>query len=171
MGCSAGQRARRSLCAVVPAAAAIVLFGCGSGGGSSDTFFGSAERICRENEREFVKIQRTAPISAEQAEKQAQALIDVAQRALDELRDLSPPDDTTAAYQRYLKARERALGYLEDGRAAAAANDPKAYAAAKRKAAADQANRLSLARRAGLRDCSRPTVSLGTAPKKSAPQG
>ena len=152
---------RRSLCAAALAALVIALPTCGSDEQSTPDFVKSADRICRDNQQEFAQIQSTPPKTADQAEKQAEALIDVSEQAVDELRDLSSPEDGAAVYDRYLESRERALGYLEDGRDAAAANDPKAYAAAKRKAASQQASRLALARRLGLRDCSRPALTLG----------
>ncbi|MEK6278519.1 MAG: hypothetical protein AABM29_10965, partial [Actinomycetota bacterium] len=149
------------LCVAALAAATTALSACGSDELSVDDFTKQADKVCRDNQEEFSSIQGTPPKTADQAEAQAEALIEVADQALDELRSLSPPEDIAATYDRYLEARERALGYLEDGRDAAAANDPKAYAAAKRKAAAGQAARLALARDVGLRDCSRPSVSLG----------
>ena len=153
----------RTLCAAALVAVSIAMSACDSDDGSAEDFAKSADRICRENQREFAEIQRTPPKTADQAEKQAEALIDVSQQALEELSELSPPEESAAAFDRYLEAREKAVGYLEDGRDAAAANDPKAYAAAKRKTAAQQASRLTLARRLGLQDCSRPSVSLGGA--------
>jgi hypothetical protein len=160
MPTSSRLRQPRTLCAAALAGVAIALPACGSDEQSTQDFVRSADRICRDNQQEFAQIQRTPPKTADQAEKQAEALIDVADRALDELRSLDPPEESAGAYDRYLEAREQALGYLEEGRDAAAANDPKAYAAAKRRAAERQANRLALARSLGLRDCSRPSVSL-----------
>ena len=147
--------------ATVVAAAALVSACGGSSTVSGEEFVSQADRVCRQNQQQFDRIQRKPPRTASQAKAQAEALVGVAQDALDELRDLTPPDDAQKAYDRYLAARERALGFLEDGRDAAAANDPKAYAAAKSKAAAQQASRLQLARAVGLTVCSRPSVSLG----------
>jgi hypothetical protein len=151
------------LAAVVLAGAAVLISACGGSDSlSGEDFISQADKVCRQNQQQFDRIQRKPPRTAAQAETQAAALVGVAQDALDELRDLTPPEDARDAYDRYLASRERALGFLEDGRDAAAGNDPKAYAAAKRKAAAEQATRLQLARAVGLRVCSRPSVSLGS---------
>jgi hypothetical protein len=128
---------------------------------SARDFVSQADQICRQSQREFDQVQRRPPRTASQAENQAEALIDVSEDALRELRGLEVPEGARESYDRYIAAREKALGYLEDGRDAAADKDPKAYAAAKRNAAADQATRLQLARSLGLRDCSRPSVTLG----------
>jgi hypothetical protein len=137
-----------------------VLFGCGGDSGSAAGFVTEANRICAQTQREFARIQRRPPRSAEQAVGQAEALADVSSKALDELRSLEPPGDSSQTYDRYLKARETALGYIEDGRDAAADKDVEAYARAKRRAAESQATRLQLARGAGLRRCSTPGVTL-----------
>jgi hypothetical protein len=157
---STSRRLGASAAALLAAAALISACG-GSSSVSGEDFVSQGDRVCRQNLQQFDHIQRKPPRTATQAKVQADALIQVAQDALDELRDLTPPEDAQAAYDRYLAAREDALGFLEDGRDAAAANDPKAYAAAKRKAAAEQASRLQLARAVGLTACSRPSVSLG----------
>jgi hypothetical protein len=153
----------RRLLAVLAGAAAIGALVCCGGGGSasSQDFTAEANRICHDAQQQFDQIQRRPPKTADQAEKQADALADVSRQALDNLRTLESPDEVKATYERYLNAREKAIGYLEAGRDAAARNDPNAYAQAKRKAAADQATRLQLARQAGLRSCSRPSVTLG----------
>ena len=137
---------------------------CGCGGDSElsrDDFVAEADRVCEQTSGEFARVQRVPPTSAKQAEKQVQALIDVERGALEELRNLEPPAGLRSRYERYLESRDRALGFLEDGREAASNNDPQAYNAAKREAAAEQAERLQLARRVGLRRCSRPSLTLG----------
>jgi hypothetical protein len=137
---------------------------CGCGGDSElsrDDFVAEADRVCEQTSGEFARVQRVPPTSAKQAEKQVQALIDVERGALEELRNLEPPAGLRSRYERYLESRDRALGFLEDGREAASNNDPQAYNAAKREAAAEQAQRLQLARRVGLRRCSRPSLTLG----------
>jgi hypothetical protein len=142
--------------------AAVFVAGCGGDSElSREDFVAKADRVCEQSSGEFARVQRVPPTSAEQAEKQVQALIDVEREALEELQDLEPPADLRSRYQRYLEARDRALGFLEDGREAASNDDPQAYNAAKRKAAAEQAERLQLARRVGLHRCSRPSLTLG----------
>jgi hypothetical protein len=138
------------------------LVSCGGRGSTSPKdYMAEANRACRDTQQQLDRIQHTLPRTANQAEKQAAALVDVSQQALDDLHRIKPPDDLKDAYRRYLAAREKAIGYIEDGRDAAAGNDPKAYAQAKRRVAAQQATRRQLALRAGLRFCSRPSVTLG----------
>lgn len=155
-------RVRLIVGGIVIAAALVVgyLVLRGDGNLSSDEFTAEADRICSESQNEFDDVQRTPPRTADQAEKQADALISISEDALSKLRDLQPPAELDSSYDRYLAEREKVLAYLEDGREAAAANDPKGYAAAKRNAAAQQATRLQLARSLGLRKCSRPSVTL-----------
>jgi uncharacterized sporulation protein YeaH/YhbH (DUF444 family) len=149
--------------AVACITAAALVVGCGGDSDlSREEFVAQADEVCRQSSGEFARIQRTPPTSAEQAEKQMEALIDVERQALGDLQDLEPPEGLRSRYEHYLQARERALGFLEDGREAAASNDPHAYNAAKRKAASEQAQRLQLARLAGLRRCSRPALTLGS---------
>ena len=147
---------------VIAACAAIA--GCGGGDQtevSRSAFVARADDICRQTERQFEKVQRTATSTPGQAERQVGALIDVSRQALSSLQELEPPAPLRAPYERYLAARERALGFLEDGRDAAAARDAPAYLAAKRKVSSELATRLQFAREVGLEDCSRPSLTLG----------
>ena len=153
---------RRLAAGLAGLAAIIALASCGGDGSATlEEFTAQANQVCRDTQQQFEQIQRRPPKTAQQAEKQAGALVDVSQQAVDNLRTLEAPDELETVYGRYLRAREKTLGYIEDGRDAAARNDPQAYAEAKRKAAAGQATRLQLARRLGLRSCSRPSVTLG----------
>jgi hypothetical protein len=90
-----------------------------------------------------------------------EALVDVSEEAVEELRKLSPPDELRPAMDRYLAAREQAIAVLEQARQAAAESDFPAYLEAKRRVAARAGERLRLARALGLRQCSRPSISLG----------
>ena len=155
---------RRGLACGAIAAATIALAGCGGGGNSTppDQFQSEANQVCRDAQQQFDRILRTNPQTADQAEKQAGALADVSQQALDNLRQISPPDQVKDAYGRYLDAREAAIGYIDDAKNAAADNDGAAYAKAKRKTAATQPQRRQLALASGLKACSVPSVSLGT---------
>jgi hypothetical protein len=148
------------------ALAAPALGACGGGSSSpSSAFEAKAGSVCRQTLQQFERIQTTPPKTASQAEKQAAALVDVSEKALADLRDLTPPASIKSAYDRYLAAREQALSYLKDGQTAAANRDANAYAKAKRQAATQQATRLQLARKAGLNECSRPAVTLGSGGK------
>ena len=156
------QPARRPLGAALAAAAATAaLAACGSGGASTVSTAGyqaEANRVCRDAEQQLNRIQSVLPRTADQAEKQAAALVNVSQQVLDDLHQIQPPNQLKAAYGRYLRSRERAVGYIEDARDAADRNDASAYDRAKRRLAAQQPLRRELALRAELRDCSRPTL-------------
>ena len=155
---------RSRLLAILMAAAAILVLGsCGGGDSSSSPkqFQTEANQVCKDAEQQLDQIQRTAPRTADQAEKQAAALVDVSKQALDNLHQIEPPDDLKTAYDRYLSAREKAVGFIEDARDAAAHNDAGAYARAKRRLAADQPSRRQLALQVGLHLCSRPSLPRG----------
>jgi hypothetical protein len=140
-----------------------VLGSCGGGGGSVSAadFQSQANQVCRDAQQQFDRIARTSPRTADQAEKQAAALSDVSSQALDDLHRIKPPDEVKSAYTRYLDSRQKAIGFIDDARAAAADNNGNAYVRAKRQVAANQPARRQLALAAGLKACSVPTVSLG----------
>jgi hypothetical protein len=146
------------------AAACATLAGCGGDGQEAalarSEFLTRDDGVCRQAQRQFDRAQRTAPATPEQIERQLEALIDVSRQALNELEALGPPPSLRQGYERYLAARDRALGLLEDGRDAVAARDAVAYLAAKRKVSSDLATRLELAREVGLKACSRPSLTL-----------
>lgn len=141
--------------------AAIAPLACGDGGSSVQEFRTDANRVCRDAERELDRIQRRIPSTADQAERQAAAIADVAQQALDNLRRIEPPDQLDRTYERYLDAREDAIGFIEDSRAAAAENDADAYERGKRRLAEGQPTRRQLALQLGLSRCSRPSLPSG----------
>jgi hypothetical protein len=148
-------------------AGAAAIAGLASCGGSSShsvspqQFRSEANQVCKDSQQQFDRIQRTQPRTADQTEKQAAALADVSQQALDNLHQIEPPADLKALYNRYLAAREKDLGFIEDGRDAAASKDINAYVRATRRAAAQAPVRRQLALQLGLRFCSRPSISLG----------
>jgi hypothetical protein len=143
--------------AVVAGAAS--LGACGGGDSASpEQFRADANKVCRDLERNLNRIQSRLPRTADQAEKQASAIVDVSQQALDNLRKIEAPDQLSDAYDSYLKARERAIGFAEDSRDAAADNDADAYVRGKRRLAAGQPERRKQALQLGLGACSRPSV-------------
>ena len=152
------------LAAALAAATAIVALASCGGGGSSTTsqkqFRTEANQVCKDVEQQLNRIQRALPRTADQAEKQASALVDVSQQALDNLHQIDPPAGLKAAYQRYLAAREKAVGFITAARDAAANNDATAYAKAKTRLAASQPYRRQLALALGLGMCSRPSVPV-----------
>ena len=131
-------------------------------GGDSDAsveeYRDQANDVCRDVERQLDEIQRTLPATAEQAEKQAEAVIDVSEQALDNLRQVDAPEEVQGTYDRYLSEREAAIEFIEQARDAAADKDSGAYEQAKRRLAAGQPTRRQLALKAGLSACSRPSV-------------
>jgi hypothetical protein len=142
------------------AAAAAAIAGCGGGSESvsPQQFQSEANKVCRDIEGQLDKIQQTMPTSADQAEKQADAIVDVSQQALDNLRRIDPPEDSKPTYERYRNERVQAIGFVEDARDAAAENDSGAYVRAKRRLAAGQPDRRALALRLKLSACSRVSV-------------
>jgi hypothetical protein len=147
------------LTAALAAAAAVALGSCGDGSEvSPQEFQTEANRVCRDVERELDRIQEMPPRTAEQAEEQADALVDVSDQALDNLRQIDPPEELEQTYERYLSAREEAIGFIEEAREAAADKDSQAYVRAKRDLAAGQPTRRQLALQLELSDCSRPSL-------------
>ena len=147
--------------AVTSAAAALFASVGGCGGGDSatpDQFRADANKVCRDLERNLDRIQRTVPSTADQAAKQASAIVDVSQQALDNMRKIDAPDELQSAWDQYLNARDRAIGFAEDSRDAAADNDADGYVRGKRRLAAGQPARREMALKLGLEDCSRPSV-------------
>lgn len=159
------MRPRLDFAALSCLIAGLALASCG-GGSSPDSlsqYRQEANQVCRDASQQFNRILRTNPVTAHQAEDQASALVDVSQQALDNFHQITPPDELKAAYTRYLQAREKVLGYIQDARDAAAKNDGAAYARAKRRTAASEPARRQLAIAAGLRQCSVPNLSPAAA--------
>jgi hypothetical protein len=151
---------RRALAAAVGAAALAALPACGGGMSSADPqqFRSEANQVCRDAEQQLDRIQRARPRTADQAEKQASAIVDVSRQALDDLHQIDAPDDLKPTWDRYLTEREKAIGFIEQSRDAAADNDASAYARGKLRLARDQPTRRALALRLGLDRCSRPSL-------------
>ncbi len=150
--------------AIVGATAIVTLASCGGGGTESVSvtqFRSEANQVCKDSQQQFDRIQKAQPRTADQTEKQAAALADVSQQALDNLHQIEPPSDLKQVYNRYLAARETDLGFIEDGRDAAKSKDINAYVRATHRAAAQAPVRRQLALQLGLRLCSRPSVSFG----------
>ncbi len=139
--------------------AAQLIIACGGGDSATpEQFRADANKVCRDLERQLDRIQRRVPSTADQAEKQASAVVDVSQQALDNLRKIDVPGDLGDPYKRYLDAREKAIGFAEDSRDAAADNDADSYARGKHRLAAGQPARRQQALNLGLSACSRPSV-------------
>jgi hypothetical protein len=143
------------LCAL---AATAFVTACGGDDVTEQEFRADASEVCRDVKRELDQIQETTPRTATQAEEQAEAILEVSEQALGNLEEIDAPEDLSGGYDRYLRAREEAIGFIEDARDAAAANDSSAYVRAKRRLAEQQPARRQLAVDVGLDDCSLPSL-------------
>ena len=149
----------RRLTALLLLTASLLVPACGGGSSASpEEFRGQATEVCRDIERQLDKIQETLPVTAEQAEKQAEAVIGVSEQALDNLRKVDAPEELQGTYERYLDEREKAIEFVEQAREAANAKDSGAYERAKRRLAAGQPVRRQQALKLGLDSCSRPSL-------------
>ncbi|MCE3265436.1 MAG: hypothetical protein K0S15_145 [Solirubrobacterales bacterium] len=139
------------------ALAALAGAGCGENGDqvSEEELIARGDRICAEGQKRFAEVQAAAPQSAAVAAEQTEKLLQIATDSLNELRDIRPPEDLRERYDAYLEARARALELLAKGRNAAADEDAESYGRAQVRAAAEQKQRLRLARAVGFEVCSR----------------
>jgi hypothetical protein len=153
-------RTQLAVCALA-LAAAVTAFGCGGGDDgeqvSAEELLDRGDRVCQEGQQRFAEIQRDTPADAGEAFEQTEELAEVASEELDELERLDPPGELDESYDRYLEARGEALDLLERGRDAAEDRDAKAYDEAQNQLAADQRERIELARAVGFEVCSKRT--------------
>ncbi|MGH2993138.1 MAG: hypothetical protein ACRDL1_06350, partial [Solirubrobacterales bacterium] len=75
----------------------------------------------------------------------AESLIAIFEDEIAQLETLERTDDAQAVFDRYLEAREEAVGLLEEGVEAARRNDADGYAEAQADVAAGQVERAELA--------------------------
>ena len=145
--------------AIILLSASLLVAACGGEDSASpEEFRGQATEVCRDIERQLDQIQEILPATAEQAEKQAEAVIDVSDQALGNLRKIDSPEELQGGYDRYLDQREEAIGFVEQARDAANAKDSDAYEGAKRRLAEGQPTRRQMALKLGLSSCSRPSA-------------
>jgi hypothetical protein len=151
--------------ALAPLLIAAALAGCGpfggDGEGGEEEFASSGDEICADARAEIAELQRDLPRTAGEQARFTERLLGIFESELAELQQLQPPDDRRAAFERYLRARERAIGYVEDGLAAAKAGNALAYADAQGRVASEQVERTKLAHQAGFTECSRPLTAAG----------
>ena len=122
---------------------------------SVEELISRGDEICAEGRRAFAVAQARAPASAKAAAGQTDELVQIATGELDELRGIRPPDELRERYDAYLEAQGLALELLERGRVAAEEGDARAYRRAQARAAAEQPERLKLARAVGFKQCSK----------------
>jgi hypothetical protein len=134
----------------------LLVWGCGGGGKDEVTaaeLVQRADAICAKERSSFARIQSHAPPNASVAADQTDELIKATQDASSQLRDLKPPQELEAEYDRYLQARDRVLDQMNRGKDAAEDRDSAAYGAAQAAVARDASQRRKLARAVGLRVC------------------
>jgi hypothetical protein len=149
-------RAKRAL-PLIPAVA-ILSLGGGCGGGSEQVsateLVQKADAACREERRSFDRIQAHPPPNASVAAAQTAELVSATEKANSQLRELEPPDQLRAAYERYLAARDHVLDEMKRGQDAAESQDSRAYGAAQAAVARDAPQREKLAQSLGFKVCS-----------------
>ena len=153
---------RRNLIAVLPAALlSAVAPGCG-GGSEQVTATELAQKgdaICRTEQTRFSQIQALPPVNASVAADQTKQLVDAAESAGSDLRDLEPPENLRPTYDRYLEARDRATDEIKKGQDAAENRDSRAYGAAQSAVASSAPERQKLAGSLGFKVCSQSTAT------------
>ncbi len=148
-----------TLLAIVAAVAGCGPFGGDDEGSGEQEFTSSADAICVEARHRLAELQRDLPKTARQQARFTEDLLHVYRGELSHLQALVPPAEREAAFKRYLRARDRAIGYIEDGLGAAKAGNALAYADAQARVAKEQVERTNLAEQAGFTECSRPLRS------------
>ena len=155
----------RRLAALAPLLIAAALSSCGPFGGgdepSEDQFASSGDAICTDARARIAELQRDLPKTANEQARFTEQLLGIFEGELAELEALEPPADRSAAFERYLSSRQRAISYVEDGLAAAKAGDALAYADAQGRVAEEQVERTKLAHQSGFTECSRPLTAAG----------
>jgi hypothetical protein len=144
---------------------AITALAAGCGGGpqavSSAELVQKGDEICAHARDQFAKVQAEPPANASEAADQTQQLVDVTHDELTSLRDLEPPDEQRAAYNRYLEAFQRADDLFKQGKEAADNQNGDGYATAQAAVAAGAKKRQQLAQALGFKDCSKVSLPTG----------
>ncbi len=141
----------------------VLLPGCGGGGqetgGGALTkaeVISQGDAICKQAREDFLAAEPPAPTSPDRAAALQRALIRTSEEEVSRIRALAAPPEVEPALDRYQRARERGIALLKRGLEAAEREDLSSYAAAQRRVASGQLDRLNLARQVGFVDCSRP---------------
>ena len=150
----------RSCLLVVPAIVILALngLGCGGSGGKDEVTAAElvqrADAICGKERSTFAQVQAHPPPNASVAADQTGELVKATESASSQLRELKPPEELQAAYDRYLEARDRAVEQMKRGKDAADDRDSAAYGAAQAAVAREAPQRRKLAQALGLKACS-----------------
>jgi hypothetical protein len=124
---------------------------------SAEELVQRGDEICRDVERRFDEVQAEPLSTPRQGANQAGELLEVADEAQAELRDLEPPEEERDVYDLYLDERDEVSDLIQRGKDAAEAQDGAAFAEAQQEAAAGGAERRKLARQLGFELCSQGT--------------
>jgi hypothetical protein len=147
----------RWIVAITVSAATAAVVGCGGGGSQSVSaaeLVQKADAICGTERTSYDRVQAHPPPNAKIAAAETDELIRATDDANSKLRDLKPPQELEAAYDRYLEARNRVVGQMKRGKDAAESQDSAAYGAAQAAVAREAPQRRKLAVAVGLKVCS-----------------
>jgi hypothetical protein len=147
--------------ALATASAAVLLGACGDSGPSRTDYVKRADTICADGQDRIQSIQSQPATSAKAAAAQAGALEAEFTAELAKLHEIEPPSELQDQYAAYLKAREGAVAIVKQLERAARQNKPQDYVNANTTLAKTASARYDLARKAGLRICSRPQTLPG----------
>lgn len=132
-------------------------------------FLSQGDEICVEARDAFTELQAQTPATAREAVDLTDQLIGISEDEQDELSELNGPSDVDEAMGAYLSRRQEGIDELHRGLDAAEADDGQAYASAQAKVAAQQLERLDLARAVGFTECSRPLVERAELARQAEP--
>lgn len=136
---------------------------------SAGDFLSQGDEVCKQAHEEFLDIQGSAPRTAADAETQVEALIEVAEEERDGILDLGVPESLSEDVDAYIADRERGIGTLQDGLAAARDDDPTGYEEAQAELAAQQPERQKVAQKLGFNECSEPLVDPDELERQARP--
>lgn len=104
------------------ALAGLLVAGCG--GMSKEELVSKANAICQKAESDFDKIKQPSSLSdPAAASKYFDQLVPIAEKQLNDLRELTPPDEIKANYNAFVAANDKFVKQLKDLVAAAKAKD------------------------------------------------
>jgi len=123
---------------------------------SKEELISQGDAICKEGREQFAELQKDPPQSAAESAELTRQLIEITESEIDALQDLNAPEESQAALDDYIEAREEGLEILNRGLEAAEDEDATAYAEAQAQIARSQVDRARFAEQVGFKECSRP---------------
>jgi hypothetical protein len=136
---------------------------------SAAEFLAQGDEICKQAHDEFLEAQGASPRTAEDAETQVEALIEIAEEERDAILGLGVPASLAEDVDDYVAEREQGIETLQDGVAAARDDDPIAYEEAQAELASQQAKRQEVAQELGFNKCSEPLVDDAELERQAQP--